>query len=211
MNCPVCGADNEAAAAFCYRCGSSLKSAASTGPTVNLGQGTTPLHNTEPASLSSEPESGAKVYDIPAAAAPSNLSTSDTAFGERPSTLPAQAPYVPSYTMPPQSNVPSYTPPYAATQPQQSNTALIAMLLGIGSLVLYALLFCFVFLSPLSVVVGIPAIVLGRNARREISASGGQLSGDGMAQAGVILGWIDVVLSAITLCGIVAFFIAVAG
>ena len=209
MNCPVCGADNEASAAFCYRCGSSLKAASSTGPTVNLGQGTTPLYNTDPVSLTPEPESGAKVYDIPAAA-PSDLPASDTAFGERTRTLPAQAPYIPSYTMPPQANVPSYTPPYAATQPQQSNTALIAMLLGIGSLVLYALLFCFVFLSPLSVVVGIPAIVLGRNARREISASGGQLSGDGMAQAGVILGWIDVVLSAITLCGIVAFFVAVA-
>jgi Domain of unknown function (DUF4190) len=40
--------------------------------------------------------------------------------------------------------------------------------------------------------VGIAAIILGRQARTEITASGGRLQGDGMAQAGLIMGWIAV-------------------
>lgn len=41
---------------------------------------------------------------------------------------------------------------------------------------------------------GIPAVILGMSARKEIAASGGAQTGDGMAKAGVILGWIAIVL-----------------
>jgi len=43
--------------------------------------------------------------------------------------------------------------------------------------------------------VGIASILLGRSARREIAASGGAQRGEGMAKAGYILGWVDVVLA----------------
>lgn len=43
--------------------------------------------------------------------------------------------------------------------------------------------------------VGIASILLGRSARREIAASGGSQRGEGMAKAGYILGWVDVVLA----------------
>jgi hypothetical protein len=42
--------------------------------------------------------------------------------------------------------------------------------------------------------VGIVAVVLGRNAQKEIAASNGRLTGEGMAKAGVILGIIGISL-----------------
>lgn len=55
--------------------------------------------------------------------------------------------------------------------------------------------------------VGIAAIVLGGQARTDIAASGGRLQGDGMAQAGVIMGWISVGL---LIFGILVFVIVLA-
>lgn len=51
------------------------------------------------------------------------------------------------------------------------------------------------------VILGIFAIIWGNAAKKEIAASGGTLGGDGKATAGVVLGWISIVLWAI---GIVA-------
>ncbi len=42
---------------------------------------------------------------------------------------------------------------------------------------------------------GVPAIVLGRNARREIAASAGREKGEGMASAGTLLGWLSIPIS----------------
>jgi hypothetical protein len=58
-----------------------------------------------------------------------------------------------------------------------------SMILGILSLVCCGLL------------AGIPALILGNSAQKEIAASGGAQSGEGMAKAGVILGWISIALS----------------
>jgi hypothetical protein len=55
--------------------------------------------------------------------------------------------------------------------------------------------------------VGIAAVVLGRQARGDIAAAGGRLQGDGMAQAGLIMGWISVGLLAV---GILVFLIVLA-
>ena len=49
---------------------------------------------------------------------------------------------------------------------------------------------------------GIPAIVLGYRARREVRATGQR--GDGMALAGMILGWAGVALVAIVIAGLAA-------
>jgi hypothetical protein len=45
--------------------------------------------------------------------------------------------------------------------------------------------------------VGIVAIVLGNQALREIAASGGRVEGEGLARAGVVMGWISVALMAL--------------
>ncbi len=92
----------------------------------------------------------------------------------------------------------SYTPPppppggaapgggYAAA-PKANQKAIWALVLGILSLVC-----C-------SVVTGIPALILGQMAKKEIDGSGGAQTGRGMATAGVILGIISIVFLVIYL------------
>lgn len=198
MTCAVCGAQNEASAAFCYRCGSALKpaSSSSTGPTVHLGRSDTPPFGNEAVTE----ESSARVYDVPEAGSSFGSSGGGAPVLDQPTNQPQYAP--------PQSNLPQYSAPqygggqpYApygntSTMPQQSNTALIAMILGIVA-----------WLGP-SLLTAIPAVILGRNARNEIRNSNGMLTGDGMAQAGIILGWIHIGLF-VVICACFALSIAV--
>ena len=76
-------------------------------------------------------------------------------------------------------------------QPAKTNQkALWSMILGILGLVC-----CGLF-------AGIPALILGNIAKKEIASSGGTQAGSGMAQAGVILGIIAI---AISVLGIILF------
>jgi hypothetical protein len=89
----------------------------------------------------------------------------------------------------------SYTPPPEAggrsdTPPQTNQKAFWSMILGILAIV------------PCGPFAGIPALVLGSFAKKEIAAARGAEAGEGMAQAGVALGWISVAIS-ITLLVIV--------
>jgi hypothetical protein len=68
-------------------------------------------------------------------------------------------------------------------QPKTNQKALWAMILGIISLICCG------------IVAGIPAIILGNIAKKEIAASGGMQSGGGMAQAGFILGIISIAIT----------------
>lgn len=90
----------------------------------------------------------------------------------------------------------SYTPPpppppgsegYGYATPRTNQKAQWSMILGILSIVCCGLL------------AGIPALVLGNSARKEIEASRGAQAGAGMAQAGVILGWISIAISLLML------------
>ena len=86
----------------------------------------------------------------------------------------------------PQQNYqqPQYPPqgqpnPYYAQYPQQTDSnAVVSMILGIVSFAL-----CLGFLT------GIPAVILGHISRSKIAKSGGRLKGDGMALAGLIMGY----------------------
>ena len=44
------------------------------------------------------------------------------------------------------------------------------------------------------------ALITGSSAKREIQQSGGTLGGEGLAQAGIILGWIGVGLTVVGVC-----------
>lgn len=91
----------------------------------------------------------------------------------------------------------SYTPPppppppgsggFGYATPRTNQKAQWSMILGILSIVCCGLL------------AGIPALVLGNSARKEIEASRGAQAGAGMAQAGVILGWISIAISLLML------------
>lgn len=87
----------------------------------------------------------------------------------------------------PQQQGPWGQPQY---QQESNGKAITALVLGICGLVL-----CPVLLS-------IPALILGYQARGEIDGSGGRQSGRGMAVAGIVLGWIGIALGVIGLIGV---------
>jgi hypothetical protein len=62
-------------------------------------------------------------------------------------------------------------------------------------------------LTFLPFIASIVAVVIGRSAKAEIAASGGALGGEGLAQAGVILGWIGIGLGVVAVCAFCALFI----
>lgn len=88
-----------------------------------------------------------------------------------------------SYSPPPPPPMPGYG---GYAQPQTNQKALWSMILGIVGLVC-----CGLF-------AGVPALILGNMAKKEIGASGGAQTGSGMAKAGVILGIIAIVWSVIS-------------
>ncbi len=90
-----------------------------------------------------------------------------------------------SYQVPPPP--PGYGGYGGAAAPRTDQKAVWALVLGILSIL------CCGFLA------GIPALLLGSSSKRAIDASGGGLSGRGMAQAGVVLGIIGIVLSVVGL------------
>ena len=103
-------------------------------------------------------------------------------------------------------NVPPAPTPYGTSYggyaaPQQSSSALIACILGIVSLFLLVL-------PGSSIVAAIPAVILGRKAQEEIRASRGQLTGEALAQTGIILGWSMIALSVLGFCALCALFAA---
>lgn len=98
---------------------------------------------------------------------------------------PSESSGLPSYgSTPPPSE--GYPPPgggHYQVPPQSNSKATVSLVLGIVGLVL-----CGIF-------TGIPAIILGKSAQREIDASNGQQTGRGMATAGFITGLIATILS----------------
>jgi len=87
-----------------------------------------------------------------------------------------------SHTPPPAMPVPStpqgYPPPPA--MPQQNGLAVASLVLGIVSLA------CSQFITA------VPGVILGHIALRQIRASGGTQTGEGMAIGGLVCGYISI-------------------
>jgi hypothetical protein len=81
-----------------------------------------------------------------------------------------------------------------ATRGATNGSAIASLVLGIAGLVVF---------PP----IGIVALVFGYRARREIVERGE--GGDGLATAGIVLGWIGTALSALVVVGIVLIFVFV--
>jgi hypothetical protein len=77
-------------------------------------------------------------------------------------------------------------PSYAA--PPNSSMALVSLISGILGI------------SFIPIVGSIVAVITGSMARKEIRESYGALGGDGLATAGLVLGWIGIGLTVIGLC-----------
>lgn len=75
--------------------------------------------------------------------------------------------------------------------PQNSTLAIISLVSGIAS---------FIILPFLG---GLAAVITGHMAKREIRDSGGRLGGDGLATGGLILGYINLGLTVLCICGFI--------
>jgi len=96
----------------------------------------------------------------------------------------------------PQSPPPGYAYPAYPPAPQTTpGSATAALVLGILSIVMCGF------------VLGIPAIILGNNAKREIDASGGRLGGRSSAQAGFVLGIVSTVISGLSVLIVLVVFV----
>jgi hypothetical protein len=92
-----------------------------------------------------------------------------------------------SYGTPPPTDGPyGQQPPYGGQSAPTHGSATTALVLGILSFVVCGLL-------------GIPAYIIGKRAEREVRASQGILSGEGLAKAGWILGLIAMILMVLAL------------
>jgi type IV pilus assembly protein PilA len=74
---------------------------------------------------------------------------------------------------------PVVPPPGPTETVPTSGKATASLILGILGLTIF------------SILTAIPAIILGHSSRKEIKASGGRLKGEGLALAGLIMGWIS--------------------
>ena len=85
-------------------------------------------------------------------------------------------------------------PMYPPVAPPTSGKATTSLILGIVSIVACGLL------------LGIPAMIVGRQAKREIRESGGRLGGEGLATAGFVTGLIGTIWSVLALILVIGLF-----
>ncbi len=107
-----------------------------------------------------------------------------------PTSTPAPAtPPPPTYGQAPgYAPAPGYptAPGYAAAPVMpSSNEAIWSLVLGILSV------------TCLGLLAGIPAVILGTVAKRKIGESGGMIRGQGLATAGLVLGWVSIGFSVV--------------
>jgi len=97
--------------------------------------------------------------------------------------------YPPQY---PQQYPQSYPPQYPAPAPSTSGAAIVSLIFSILGLV---------FILP--IIGSIVGIIAGNSAKSDIRNRPGQVTGEGLAQAGVIIGWIGLILWGLGACGFV--------
>lgn len=91
--------------------------------------------------------------------------------------------------------------PYRTSQPSPQNSGL-----AIGSLIASIL-----GLTALPTIGSIVGLILGYMARRRIEESMGRMGGEGMARAGIIIGWIGVGLAVFVVCLVLVFVLFFGG
>jgi len=89
----------------------------------------------------------------------------------------------------------SYYAPPAAPQQQNNTMALISLIASILGVT---------FVPTVGSIVG---LILGYMARKQIRESGGVQGGEGMAKAGIIIGWIGVALALVGICITIAVLV----
>lgn len=195
--CKSCDAEVQPGQTFCVNCGARTE-----GNTYSTSD---PPANAPSAGLASSSTSPASTGTSTAPAVPVVPSLPPTTSAP-PTTSPP--PYNPAggYSPPltPSLDQPNYQPAHTYQGQGSYPTTVPNSSLAVASLVCGILGWTFLpFLSSIA------AVVLGHMGRREIRESGGRLSGDGMAIAGLILGY-SMLGIAIVGCGLI-FMLALFG
>jgi hypothetical protein len=135
------------------------------------------------------PNCGTRVQDGSSAGTPTvGLSPVDGAPTPPVLTQPYEPAVAPQWAAPGQAM-------YGPISPPNSTAALVSLIAGILSWIVFPVI------GP------IIAVVAGHMARNQIRASNGQLGGNGMALAGMILGYLQIALLILAVCAFVALFI----
>ena len=93
----------------------------------------------------------------------------------------------------------AYDPPPAYVQTVRTSTlAIVSLIAGI------------VGLTVVPLIGSIVAVVTGHMAKREIRESGGAISGDGLATAGLVMGYVGIGFAVLGLCFLLIWLIAFA-
>jgi hypothetical protein len=82
-----------------------------------------------------------------------------------------------------------------STAQQTSTLAIISLVAGIASWLI------------VPVIGAIVAIITGNKAKKEIAAGAGSLGGEGLAKAGVILGWANLAVFLLSVCAVVVLIL----
>jgi hypothetical protein len=128
-----------------------------------------------------EPGSGAYAGAMSTPDDPYRSGPAEPPRWDTPSSGPSNSP-APGYGPPPQGYPPQGYGGYQGAQ-QTSSRAIIALVLAIGSFVVFPL------------IPAIIALVLASGARDEIDGSGGRVTGDGLVTAAKVVAWINIGLS----------------
>lgn len=175
MFCPMCGAPNEDESVFCGNCGVALSlEDASSDAGIETAEG----QEAEAEALDDSAREAVAETEVTEDSVEEVFAVPDSG-----DLLPA--PLEPDMEPPLPPPPPSYPPPERGTTraAHTSGLAIASLALAVGGLTILPLLGSIV------------AIILGYMARNEIRRHPGELSGDGIAVAGIVLGWIAVAVS----------------
>lgn len=155
-------------------------------------EGLTPPEPIEPPAVGEYPTTPYPVEPpvppVPAAPVAPPVQSAPTA---PPAPIPPVGAYPPpSAAYPPPSTPPGYPAP-PALFPKTSNNAVVALVLAIGSF-----LICPIILS-------VAALIVANSAKREIQASQGWVTGDGMVTAAKVIAWINIALTIVAIAVVV--------
>ncbi len=174
MFCSKCKMANSDTRQTCTKCGAKLPLGGSTTRNFNLGfaPGTTAASAVAPARSSKPAPKNSP--------APASAESSPGSFAPAPLSLGIQRDY-PAFVTSRATTAPTLVAPLASQRKLKSSRKAVAS-------------FIFGVLFPI-LPSAIAAIIYGRRARTEITASHDRLRGAAMARAGIVLGWLGVVLS----------------